>query len=163
MAVKADPGGFPQRKASEVPAVSAIEMREIQRVAQEDYGVDILQIMENAGRSVAMLALQMLGGRGRGQQSPSRRRRQYQGRGLCAVRHLVNWGVDAEGIFAEVERRRPSSRRRAPDLRSAGIMSPADEERAIRPREQLAGSELVIDALAGYGLEARRRDGRRRH
>ncbi|HEX6031303.1 MAG TPA: NAD(P)H-hydrate epimerase [Tepidiformaceae bacterium] len=156
MAVKADPGGFPQRKASEVPAVSAIEMREIQRVAQEEYGVDILQIMENAGRSVAMLALQMLGGRGRGQHvAVLAGGGNTGGAGLCAVRHLVNWGVDAEGIFAEVEAETSFlARRQLQILRNAGIMSPADEELSeYALEEQLATSELVIDALAGYGLE----------
>jgi hypothetical protein len=42
MSAKADPGGFPQRKLSEVRAVSAAQMREIQRVALEDFGIDIL-------------------------------------------------------------------------------------------------------------------------
>ena len=67
MAVKADPGGFPQRRVSDVPSVTANQMRDIQRLAQEDYGFDILQITENAGRACARLALDMLGGRGKGQ------------------------------------------------------------------------------------------------
>jgi NAD(P)H-hydrate repair Nnr-like enzyme with NAD(P)H-hydrate epimerase domain len=42
-------------------------MRDVQRVAQEEFGIDILQLTENAGRAAAMLALQMLGGKSRGQ------------------------------------------------------------------------------------------------
>jgi NAD(P)H-hydrate epimerase len=156
MTVKADPGGFPQKKVSEVPTVSAIEMREIQRVAQEEYGVDILQIMENAGRAIAILALQMLGGRGRGQRvSVLAGGGNTGGAGLCAVRHLVNWGVDAEGIFAEVESETSFlARRQLQILRYAGIMSPADEELSeYTLEERLLQSDLVIDALAGYGLQ----------
>ena len=60
MAVKADPGGFPQRKCSEVRWVTASQMRDVQRIAQEEFGLDILQLTENAGRSAATLALAML-------------------------------------------------------------------------------------------------------
>ncbi len=157
MSVKADPGGYPQRKGGDVPAVSAIEMREIQRVAQEEYGVDILQIMENAGRAVATLALSMLGGHGRGQRVVVLcGGGNTGGAGLSAVRHLVNYGVDAEGLFAEVESEMTSSlaRRQLQILRSAGIMSPADEQLSeYTLEEQLARSDLLIDAVAGYGLE----------
>ncbi|MGH2634061.1 MAG: hypothetical protein ACRDG3_11675, partial [Tepidiformaceae bacterium] len=62
MSVRADPGGFPTRKLSEAPAVNPAQMREIQRMAQEDFGYDILQITENAGRGLALLALGMMGG-----------------------------------------------------------------------------------------------------
>lgn len=156
MAVKADPGGFPQRKASEVPSVSSIEMREIQRVAQEDYGIDILQIMENAGRATALLALQMLGGKGRGQRVVVLAGGgNTGGAGLAAVRHLVNYGVDAEALFAEVESETSFlARRQLQILRQAGIMSPPDEELSeYALEEQLLQSELIVDALAGYGLE----------
>lgn len=157
MTLKTDPGGFPQRKASDVPAVSAIEMREIQRVAQEEYNVDILQIMENAGRAVATLALAMLGGKGRGQRVVVLcGGGNTGGAGLSAVRHLVNFGIDAEGVFAEIESEMTSflARRQLQVLRAAGIMSPADEELSeYTLEEQLARSDLLIDAVAGYGLE----------
>ncbi len=157
MAVKADPGGFPQRKVSEVPAVSAVGMREIQRVAQEDYSIDILQMMENAGRAIATLTLQMLGGRGRGQRVVVLAGGGNKGgAGLAAVRHLVNYGIDAEGLFADVEAETTSflARKQLQILRQAGIMAPPDEELSeYGLEEQLIQSELVIDALAGYGLE----------
>ena len=36
-----------------VPAVSAEQMREVDRVAVEEFGLGILQMMENAGRNLA--------------------------------------------------------------------------------------------------------------
>ena len=39
-----------------VPYVTADQMREVDRAAVEDYGVHLLQMMENAGRSLAELA-----------------------------------------------------------------------------------------------------------
>ena len=65
--MKADPGGFPQRRCAEVCAVSGAQMRDVQRVALEEFGFDILQITENGARAAATLALAMLGGKGRGQ------------------------------------------------------------------------------------------------
>jgi NAD(P)H-hydrate epimerase len=131
-------------------------MREIQRVAQEEYGVDILQLMENAGRAIARLAHAMLGGKGRGQRVAVLAGGGNIGAaGLAAVRHLVNYGVDAEGVFAEVEAETGFvARRQLQILRNAGIMSPADEDlNEYALEEQLMGADLLIDALAGYGLE----------
>ena len=39
-----------------VPTVSAEQMRELDRLMQEPYGVALLQMMENAGRNLAYLA-----------------------------------------------------------------------------------------------------------
>ena len=103
MTAKADPGGFPLRKANELPAVSARQARDLQRVAQEDFGLDILQIMENAGRAIATLTLEMLGGRGRGQRVVVLAGGGNKGAaGLVAARNLVNWGFQVFPIFGEV-------------------------------------------------------------
>jgi NAD(P)H-hydrate epimerase len=156
MAVKSDPSGFPQRKISEVPLVSASQMREIQGVAQEEYSVDILQIMENGGRSAAELALAMLGGRGRGQRVVVLAGGGNKGgAGLCAARALANWGCTVQPVFAEVESEMSFiARRQIQILRSAGIVDPSDEEVSeYTVEQQLAAADLVIDALIGYGLQ----------
>ena len=93
MAVKSDPGGFPQRKLKDAPTVTPGQMREIQRAAQEVFHYDILQPIENAGRTVAQLILAMFGGRGRGQRVVMLAGGGHVGAaGLCAARHLDNWG-----------------------------------------------------------------------
>lgn len=156
MTARADPGGFPQRRIAEVPSVSAIEMKEIQRIAQEDYGLDILQIMENAGRSVATLALAMLGGRGRGQRVVVLAGGGNKGgAGLCAARHLANWGINVEPVFGEVESEGSfAARRQVKILREGGIVEPHDQATSeITVEEHLHRADLVIDALLGYGLE----------
>ncbi|MYD29465.1 MAG: hypothetical protein F4X03_11260, partial [Dehalococcoidia bacterium] len=67
MAVKGNPGGFPQRKLKDTPTVTPGQMREIQRAAQEVFHFDILQAVENAGLATAQLVLAMLGGSAKGQ------------------------------------------------------------------------------------------------
>ena len=156
MTTKADPGGFPIRRVGDVPTVMPKQMREIQRVAQEDFGYDILQLMENAGRNVAMLALQMLGGRGRGQRVVVLAGGGNKGgSGLCAVRHLVNWGCHVRMILGEVESEASfAARKQLQLLRATGIADTAqDEGMEILLEEQLASADLIIDALRGYGLE----------
>ena len=71
-----------------VPAVTTEQMREVDRIAVEKFGLTILQMMENAGRSLAENILDMLddergevailvGGGGKG------------GGGLCCARHSL--------------------------------------------------------------------------
>ena len=76
-----------------VPSVTAAEMRRVDQVATEKTGPQLLQVMEQAGRSLAELALELLeingidaagaqvvvlsGGGGNG------------GGGICAARHLA--------------------------------------------------------------------------
>ncbi|MCL4232080.1 MAG: NAD(P)H-hydrate epimerase [Dehalococcoidia bacterium] len=154
MTVKADPGGFPQRRIAEVPSVSVSQMREIQRVAQEDFGVDILQITEAAGRSIAELTLSMLGGKGRGQRvTVLAGGGNKGGAGICAVRHLVNWGVDAHPVFGEIETEMSfATRRQIATLRAIGVVEHEQHMSEIDLEDELAGADLVIDALVGYGL-----------
>ena len=156
MSVKPDPGGFPQRKLTEVRCVSAQQMRDVQRVAQEEFGIDILQITENAGRAAGLLALSMLGGRGRGQRIVILCGGGNKGAaGLAAARHLANWGFHVDPIISGVEEEASFTvRRQIQILRHSGILEPADmESTEITVEDQLAAAELVLDALVGYGLE----------
>jgi len=156
MTVKADPSGFPQRKIGEVPTVSAMQMREIQRTAQEEYGLDIVQIIENAGRAIATVTLAMFGGKARGQRVLVLAGGGNKGgAGLCAVRHLANWGFNAVPVFGEVESETSFvARRQMQVLRNAGMADAGGEEVSeFTLEEDLAAAELVIDALVGYGLE----------
>ena len=47
----------------EVPAVTADQMREIDRIAMEETAPNLYQMMENAGRNLAELTMELLGNR----------------------------------------------------------------------------------------------------
>jgi NAD(P)H-hydrate epimerase len=131
-------------------------MREIQRVAQEEYGVDILQMTEVAGSAAARLALALLGGRARGQRVVVLAGGGNKGAaGLSAARHLVNWGMLVEPVFGEVESEMSLiARRQVQILRLSGIVEPATGGRSeMTLEEHLHGADLIIDALVGYGLQ----------
>ena len=40
-----------------VPTITAGQMREVDRVVIEEYGIDLVRMMENAGRALAELAI----------------------------------------------------------------------------------------------------------
>jgi hypothetical protein len=88
--------GFPTIEAAAVPVVTAAQMREVDRLMVEVMGIDLLQMMENAGRSLAEVAVgrfraasvTVLAGRGNN-----------GGGGLAAARHLADRGVDVSVVL----------------------------------------------------------------
>jgi NAD(P)H-hydrate epimerase len=76
-----------------VPTVTAEQMRRIDGIAVQEFGIDLLQMMENAGRNLAQQAMDMLGS------EPSKAPILIAagaggngGGGLCCARHLHNRG-----------------------------------------------------------------------
>lgn len=132
-----------------VPTVSTDQMKEIDRLMVEVYGIELLQMMENAGRNLATLAQQMLGDdvtdrpivvlAGRGANG---------GGGLAAARHLLNWGAWVQIVCSY------------PPDRYKGV--PAHQLRILQAMGallawaqegwELPPADLMIDALIGYGL-----------
>ena len=132
-----------------VPAVTAEQMREVDRVAVETFGLGILQMMENAGRTLAVHALDMAppggtvvvvaGGGGNG------------GGGLACARHLLNRGVPVQVILdcPTAALRGPAAHQWQP-LAAAGL-SPYPLEEAV---SVIGAASLIVDALVGYGLRS---------
>ncbi len=50
-------GRFLTESGVEVPAVTAAQMREVDRIATEETGPNLFQMMEHAGRSLALLGI----------------------------------------------------------------------------------------------------------
>lgn len=151
----AAPGGFPQRKVSDIPSVTKEQMREIERIALEDYSLEIIQIMENAGRATATLAHAMLGRHARGQHVVVLVGNGNKGGGgLCAARHLANMGFSVEPVLGAVEDEMPlASRRQLKVLRESGVAEPKESQGGeYVVEERLMRADLIVDALVGYGL-----------
>ncbi|HUW95260.1 MAG TPA: NAD(P)H-hydrate epimerase [Anaerolineae bacterium] len=131
-----------------VPSVTADEKREVDPVAVEEFGLSILQMMENAGRNLAQHALEMLGGlkdevtilAGAGGNG---------GGGMCCARHLHNRGLSVWVILASEEAAlSPAAHNQLRILRTAGI----EPVQLAEARACLSSSLLAVDALVGYGL-----------
>jgi NAD(P)H-hydrate epimerase len=132
----------------EVPSVTAEEMREVDRIAVEDFSLEILQMMENAGRSLAQLAMDMLPGP-KGTITILAGSGGNGGGGLCCARHLHNRGFGVRLVLdREARDLRGAARHQFRILDQAGLVMVASE-RAV---DAIAGADLVIDALIGYSL-----------
>lgn len=155
MSFSSNPGGFPTRRAAETPHVTKDQMREIERIALEDYNLEILQLQESTGRAVATLAHAMLGRQARGQHIVILCGGGNKGGGgLSAARHLTNAGFTVEPVLSAVEDDMPlASKRQLHILRQAGITEPKGlEPSEFIVAERMQRAELIIDALVGYGL-----------
>ena len=130
-----------------VPAVTAEQMREVDRIAIEETGPNLLQMMENAGRNLATLAIDLLGtgwrearivvlagsgGNGGG--------------GICAGRHLANHGANVTLTLADPTALGEVPRWQKTVYENSGATVSDDVEK-LRP-------DLIIDALIGYGLRS---------
>lgn len=132
-----------------IPAVTAAEMRELDRIAVEDFSLGILQMMENAGRNLSENVLDMLsetqptvtilagsGGNGGG--------------GLCCARHLHNRGIHVNLIFSkDPDLLQGPARKQWTILQRAGLQ-PIEPARTQAVIEE---ASIVVDALVGYSLQ----------
>ena len=83
-----------------VPAVTADQMREVDRIAVEEFGLGILQMMENAGRNLAENVMGLLARTG-GKVAIMAGSGGNGGGGLCSARHLHNRGF---GVWLVLDR-----------------------------------------------------------
>ncbi len=130
----------PSITAQDVAWITADQMREVDRVMIEDLHIDLVQMMENAGRNLARVVLDeygpdsvavYAGSGGNG------------GGGLVAARHLHNAGARVTVVLAkEPDQLAPVPRHQLDIL-----------ERMRAPiRAEPVRADVAVDALIGYSL-----------
>lgn len=135
------PGGL------EVPAVTREQMEAVDARATSGSGPSLPQMMENAGRSLAALALRGLGGSWRdGQVVVLAGGGGNGGGGICAARHLLNHGARVSLLVAADHALDPINRMQHELYRAS---DGPEVDRASLPS---LTPDLIIDALIGYGL-----------
>ena len=125
--------------------LTAEEMAEVDRAAIQEFGIDVLILMENAGVAVATLARRMLGGTVLGKRvSCLVGKGNNGGDGLVAARHLRGWGAEVAVVLGEGRAGlRDVPARQMEILEKMGV-------RAAGPEGKLEESDLLVDALLGY-------------
>jgi NAD(P)H-hydrate epimerase len=130
----------PTIERDNVAWITETDMIEVDRVMIEDLHIELLQMMENAGRNLARLVLDLAaptrvavaagsGGNGGG--------------GLVAARHLANAGVDVTVTTTRPgDALSPVPAHQFDILRRMGVPTAHD----------LGEADVVIDALIGYSL-----------
>ncbi|MFH1245336.1 MAG: NAD(P)H-hydrate epimerase [Candidatus Omnitrophota bacterium] len=136
--------------------VTAEEMKRIDREAVEKYGIPAVILMENAAISAAFCVLQMLKTTkdcvtffcGQGNNG---------GDGFACARHLLNRGIKITVYFAgEKERLTEEAKINYEILRRMG-------QDVLKPdlmfiNQELAKTDLIVDALLGIGLKEKVRE-----
>jgi NAD(P)H-hydrate epimerase len=123
-------------------AVTADQMREIDRIMTEDLHISLFQMMEHAGAHLAQLAIQRFGPRtvtvlaGTGGNG---------GGGLTAARHLANRGVRVTVVLPRQPAAGTAAAHQLDIARHIGLTVTAEPGEADQP-------DLVVDALIGYSL-----------
>ena len=129
-----------------IPAITRAQMVEVDRLMIEDYGITLLQMMENAGRSLAELSSELLGGMVKGKRiAVLCGGGNNGGGGMAAARHLVNWGADVQATLAvPVGKLKDAPAHQSRTLQAMGVH--------ISDGFPSGNFDLIIDALIGYGL-----------
>ena len=142
---------FIEGNGRRVPAVDAAEMLEVDRIAIEETGPNLYQMMENAGRNLALEAQEMLG-----EEWPTATIVVLAGTGgnggggLTAGRHLRNHGGNVCALVTDVDRLGEVPGRQLEIFRHSG-----GELLSTLPDEAM----LIIDAVIGYSLRGAPRGG----
>ena len=142
--MSADTFGFPQTCGW--PAIDAAGMAEVDQLMTETYGISLPQMMENAGRALAVLArARYFGGSVVGRQIMVLAGSGGNGGGvLTAARRLATWGAQVRIILSKD----PSEMTPVPGQQLAILRA-----MGIKPgSEKGAAPDLILDGLIGYSL-----------
>jgi NAD(P)H-hydrate epimerase len=127
-----------------IPVLTTGQMIEVDRLMIEEWGITLIQMMENAGRHLAELARRQLRGTTKGSSiAVLCGTGNNGGGGMAAARHLSNWGAHVQVILVGAESR----------LKEI----PAHQWRILKKMEvlhsdiELSTVDLILDAMLGYG------------
>lgn len=128
-----------------LPALSTSQMIEVDRLMIEEYGITLLQMMENAGRNLAEQARRMLGDLNARRIVVLCGAGNNGGGGMVAARHLHNRGATVQvKLAASPDQLKDVPAHQYRILQAMGLIVDRDPD--------LTQADLIIDALIGYGL-----------
>ncbi len=129
-----------------IPSLTTIQMIEVDRAMIEEYHIELIQMMENAGRNFAELARRQMGTVKGHSVAVLCGNGNNGGGGLTAARHLHNWGANvivALTKSADEFRGVPAHQLDILKRMNVPIFKPASLPSTV---------ELILDAIIGYNL-----------
>ncbi len=141
---------IPTIAAAAVPYLTTDQMVEVDRAMIEDYGIDLVRMMENAGRALAHLARErFLAGDPQGRHVVVLAGTGGNGGGvLVAARRLHNYGAQVTALVTKPdESLTPVPRDQLAILRNMGVTIGGADDAG-----HLEAADLVLDGLIGYSL-----------
>lgn len=138
-------------RLANLPIVDTPQMIEVDRAMIEDYRIELIQMMENAGRNLAHLTrARFLDGDPRGKSVVVLAGSGGNGGGaLVAARRLACWGADVVVVLAQsADRMTPVPRHQLDIIQRMGVTILDATSLADCPSDAAA----VLDGLIGYSL-----------
>lgn len=144
---------FPYYKGNNIPFLTTQQMVEVDRLMMEDYHIELIQMMENAGQNLARLArVRFLEGNSQGKRVAVLAGTGGNGGGsLVGARHLSNWGASVEVFLT-----RPKEYFAGVPGHQLGILERLPQIQVREPEligPQTGSFDLVIDGIIGYSLK----------
>lgn len=141
----------------DIPWISTTEMIEVDRAMMEDFRIELIQMMENAGRNLAALArTRFLGGDPRGKDVVVLAGTGGNGGGaLVAARRLHNWGAPVRVVLTRSPEDFTAVAAHQLDIlvrMGVDITQKADTS-------QLGEPAIILDGVIGYSLKGDPRGG----
>ncbi len=135
---------------TDLPEVDTQAMIEVDRLMMEDYGISLFQMMENAGRCLAILARDLvLAGDPRGRRVTVLSGAGGNGGGaLTAGRRLAGWGADVTVALAQ-----PADVMADTPRAQLRILEKLRNVEIIAQNEMPEPSDVILDGLIGYSLK----------
>jgi NAD(P)H-hydrate epimerase len=135
-----------------IPVITTDQMKQIDNLAVNKYNLQLIQMMENAGRSLAKLTKKILRNSlrknnliiavGKGNNG---------GGGIVAARHLNNWGAKVTLLLPQ----EPLSG--VPEIQRKIIQNlPIQRKIGKQALQEIsfAKNQIILDAMIGYGLKS---------
>jgi len=139
------------QKRNKIPAISSDEMREVDRLMIEEFGIELVMMMENAGRNLALLSDKILAESIEGKKVlVAVGAGSNGGGGLVAARYLHNWGAKVE-VLIEGEDLIGVPEAQLKIVEKLDIEVTYKERAILSLRDRKI--DLIIDSLIGYGLK----------
>ncbi len=141
-----------------LPPVTTDQMKQVERLMIEEYGVSAIIMMENAARNTAWLARKLCGGNIKGKKITILSHKGNNGAdGLAAARHLTNFGANVT-CYLTCEKK---------ELTAQGVIQYKILE-AINTKlnhisqtipasfgQELEDSDMIIDSLLGFNISGK--------
>ena len=137
--------------AGHLPYLTTRQMVEVDRMMVEEYGIRLVQMMENAGRALAHLARRrFLGGDPRGKRVAVLAGTGGNGSGaLVAARRLANYGAEVQVAVTGADSAfKPVPAHQLQIVRRIGL--PVSQGAVGGDNERF---DLIVDGLIGYSLQ----------
>jgi NAD(P)H-hydrate epimerase len=132
--------------SAKIPALTTEQMKEVDRLMIQQFGIGLIQMMENAGHRLAELARRLSGGNvvgksmivlcGTGNNG---------GGGMVAARHLHNWGARVQVVLVG-----NSARLKEVPALQWKIIEELGLDVSV---SNFKSFDLILDALLGYGAQ----------